>query len=75
MPSAVVGIIVAHMTTTVGDRIYPTEAAFRVAMITGAVVAVIAALVATAIPLAQSLFHDDDTEDNAEIELVSDTVR
>ena len=48
--SAVMGVVLAHMTTTLGPVSIPTETGFRVTFMIGAGVAVVAALVVLGIP-------------------------
>jgi MFS family permease len=48
--SAVMGVVLAHMTTTLGPVSIPTEAGFRATFMIGAGVAVVAALVVLGIP-------------------------
>ncbi|ETK35471.1 MFS transporter [Microbispora sp. ATCC PTA-5024] len=48
--SAVMGVVLAHMTTRLGPVTIPSESGFRVGLVIGAGVAVLAALVVLAIP-------------------------
>jgi hypothetical protein len=48
--SAVVGVVLAHMTTRLGSLAVPSEAGFRTAFAMGAGGAVLALLIATLIP-------------------------
>lgn len=48
--AAVVGVVLARMSTTFGEHTLPTENGFRVALLLGCGVAVVAAAVAAAIP-------------------------
>ncbi|TDB84152.1 MFS transporter, partial [Actinomadura sp. 7K534] len=48
--AAVVGVVLAQMTTTMGGRVLPSEAGFRTSMLFGCGVALLAAAVTLAIP-------------------------
>jgi EmrB/QacA subfamily drug resistance transporter len=52
--AAVIGVVLAQMTTTMGGSLVPSEAGFKVALIIGAGVAVLAALIALCIPAAKN---------------------
>ncbi len=53
--AAVIGVTLANMTTDFGGHQLPSDAGFTVAMIIGAVVALLAAVVAAVIPMRQRL--------------------
>lgn len=52
--AAVIGVVLAQMTTTMGGSLVPSDGGFKVALIIGAGVAVLAALIALCIPAAKN---------------------
>lgn len=57
--AAVIGVVLSQMTTTMNGAPVPSEAGFRVALITGAGVAVLAALIALCIPAAKKEVNEE----------------
>ncbi|MEU4361220.1 MFS transporter [Promicromonospora sp. NPDC023987] len=53
--AAVIGVVLARMSTTYGDHTLPTESGFRVALLLGCGVAIVAAALAAAIPVPKGL--------------------
>ncbi len=60
--AAVVGVVLAQMTTDFGGRALPSEAGFQTGLLIGAGVAAVAAVIALAIPKRASLAAEDHIE-------------
>lgn len=56
--SAVLGVILAHLTISVGERTFPSEAGFRTCFIIAGCVALVAAAIAASIPTRRSPHED-----------------
>ncbi|MET9674930.1 MFS transporter [Streptomyces sp. NPDC006482] len=63
--AAVIGVVLAQMTTTLGGYVLPSEDGFRVAMTIGAGVGLLAAVVAALIPAKAAASGADDTSRTA----------
>jgi hypothetical protein len=63
--AAVVGVVLAQMSTGLGGHTIPTEAGFRTGLLIGCGVSVLAALVALAIPVRKPT---EPSRDTAELE-------
>jgi hypothetical protein len=57
--SAVIGVILAQMTTTMGGHSFASESGFRTALLIGGGLALVSALIATVIPAVRGGGADD----------------
>jgi MFS family permease len=61
--AAVIGVLLARMTTTAGGHSFPSESGFRTALVVGIAMAVISVIIAAAIPALRTAAHDAGPED------------
>ncbi|MFK0224987.1 MFS transporter [Streptomyces sp. NPDC090303] len=61
--AAVIGVVLAQMTTTLGGHVLPSEGGFRVAMLIGCGVGLVASVVAALIPAKAAAAPGDTTRD------------
>lgn len=58
--AAIIGVVLAQMTMQMGDTAVPTEEGFRVALLIGAGVSLLAAIIAACIPSAKSVALEEE---------------
>lgn len=63
--AAVVGVVLAQLTTTLGGQVLPSEAGFRISLVLGGVLALLAAIIAAVIPTDDAAPEDGVAEGGA----------
>ncbi|MFE2373304.1 MFS transporter [Streptomyces sp. NPDC059398] len=73
--AAVIGVLLAHMTTTAGGHTFTSESGFRTTLVVGIAMAVVAVLVAAAIPALRTAAADEGPEESGTTEAAREPVR